>query len=73
MFVVTGLADFAAKISDSLERLVATPKMKRKYCLRNHLRKDMVTGNDILSEFVSGCKNGKSTSFSVLCGNVMFQ
>ena len=63
MSVVIGLADFAAKIGDSLDNLVTTPKKKRKYSSRNHLRKDMVPGNDILSEFVSGSKNGKSTSF----------
>ena len=60
---IIGFTEFANKIGDSLENLGVRPKKKKKYSSRNHLRKDMVAGNEILSEFVSGSKNGQSTYF----------
>ena len=60
---VIGFAEFANKIGDSLENLGVSPKKKKKYSSRNHLRKDMVAVNEILSEFVSASKNGLSTYF----------
>ena len=58
-----GFAEFANKIGDSLENLGVSPKKKKNYSSRNYLRKDMVAGNEILGEFVSGSKNGLSTYF----------
>ena len=60
---VIGFAEFANKIGDSLENLGVSPRKKKKYSSRNHLRKDMVAGDEILSEFVSGSKNGLTTYF----------
>ena len=60
---ITGFAEFANNIGDSLENRGVSPKKKKKYSSRSHLRMDMVAGNEILSEFVSGSKNGQSTYF----------
>ena len=39
---------------------MASPRKKRKYSSRNHLRND---SDKILGEFVSGARNGQSTDF----------